>query len=361
VTGQYGGAVSGNVTFLAGSQTLGSASLSRNVASLTTSFAIAGMYSISARYGGDSNTIGSTSARLSEKILAATATTLTSSLNPAFHGQGITFTATVTASSGMPPNGETVTFYNGSTVLATAALSAGVASWTTSSLPAGIYNVTAGYPGDANFGASTSASLRQVVNSTTRSATTTILTSSLNPSLYGQRVTFTARVTTSGPLPPTGTVAFRWTLFGRTYTIGSATLSSGGIATITRSDLNADPYPLVAVYRGDANNLASTSVILNQTVIQTTSRTGLTSSSNPSTLGEPVTFTANVTSPTVVAKGLVTFKLGTLLLGTAQLTNGKAIFTTSTLPAGSDVVRVTYAGDSNITTSSAALTQVVQP
>jgi hypothetical protein len=97
-----------------------------------------------------------------------------------------------------------------------------------------------------------------------RLAPATTLTSSLNPSTYGQKVSFTATVTTSGSLPPTGTVALTWG--GGLYTIGTATLNSSGVATLIKSNLNTDPYPLNAVYKGDANNLGSWSPVLNQLV-----------------------------------------------------------------------------------------------
>ena len=198
VTSQYGGAATGSVTFSSGSQTLGTASLSGNTAVLATSFSSAGTYSISAKYNGDGNNSASTSSTLSQVIIASTTTSLVSSLNPSVVGQAVTFTATVSSSSGVPPNGETITFKNGSSILGTSPLSGGTASLTTSSLAAGIYTITASYPGDANFAASTSPGLRQVVNSTTKSATATTLISSLNPSIYGQSVTWTATVTTSG-------------------------------------------------------------------------------------------------------------------------------------------------------------------
>ncbi|MFL6302499.1 MAG: Ig-like domain-containing protein [Candidatus Sulfotelmatobacter sp.] len=179
--------------------------------------------------------------------------------------------------------------------------------------------------------------------------------------MYGQKVTFTAQVTTSGPVPPTGTVVFMWKYFTTTYTIGTATLNSAGVATLTKSNLNADPFPMIAVYRGDTNNLSSTSPVLNQTVLQTTSAAALTSSVNPSAGGQAITFAAKITSPTVIPSGPVTFKAGTTVLGTAQLSSGKATFTTSTLPAGSTLIKVTYNGNSNIRGSSASVTQTVQP
>lgn len=132
------------------------------------------------------------------------------------------------------------------------------------------------------------------------------------------------------------------------------------MATLTRSNLNADTYPLTAVYLGDANNARSTSPVLNQVVTETTSAATLTSSPNPSTQGQAVTFTPKITSPTVTATGPVTFTAGKTVLGTAQLSSEKAKFTTSTLAVGSTNVTVTYYGDSNIAKSSASVTQRVQ-
>jgi hypothetical protein len=284
-----------------------------------------------------------------------TATTLTSSPNPSRVGQAVTFTAAVSSSAGIPPNGEIITFNNGSAVLGTAPLSGGTTSLVVSSLPVGTFTITARYPGDANFVASTSPGLQQVVNPTGKFATSTSLISSLNPSIYGQKMTWTAAVTTSGSVAPTGTVKFTWS----DYTIGSATLNSSGVATLTRSNLNADPYPLTAVYVGDAANLGSTSPALNQVVVETTSSATLASSPNPSTHGQAVTFTAKITSPTVVAKGPVTFTAGKTVLGTAQLSAGIAKLTISSLAVGSTEVTATYYGDSNISLSSASLTQTV--
>jgi hypothetical protein len=241
-------------------------------------------------------------------------------------------------------------------VLGTGSLAAGVATSTNSSLAAGIYTITATYAGDSTFSSSTSAGLRQVVNSSTKAATSTTLASNLNPSIYGQSVIFTAVVTTSGSLPPTGSVNFIW---GAGYNIGSATLNSSGVATLTKFNLNADSYPLTAVYKGDANNLGSTSTIVNQVVLQAVSTATLTSSPNPSTAGQPVTFTAKITSPTAKPTGPVTFTAGKSVLGTVSLSGGKATLTTSSLATGSTVVTVTYNGDSNIAKSSASVTQTV--
>jgi hypothetical protein len=202
-----------------------------------------------------------------------------------------------------------------------------------------------------------------LLNNTGRCAkkcpTSTVLASSLNPSIYGQKITWTATVTTSSSLPPTGKVNFTWG--GGRYSFGTATLNSSGVATLTKSLESADSYQLTAVYSGDANNLGSTSAALKQVITEATSSATLTSSPNPSTQAQAVTFTTTISSPTVEATGPVTFTAGKTVLGTAQLSGGKAKFTTSTLTVGSTTVTATYRGDSNIAGSSASVTQTVQP
>jgi hypothetical protein len=94
---------------------------------------------------------------------AATTTTLSSSLNPSQSGQSVTFTATVSSSSGPPPDGEIVTFGDGDTLLGTATLSSGTATFMTSTLPAGSNTITAIYGGDQNLSGSSS-TLVQTVN-----------------------------------------------------------------------------------------------------------------------------------------------------------------------------------------------------
>jgi uncharacterized repeat protein (TIGR03803 family) len=210
-----------------------------------------------------------------------------------------------------------------------------------------LYGTT--YYGGAN-------SVGTVFSLSVKSATSTALVSSLNPSIYGQSVTWTAMVTTSGSTAPTGKVNFVW----EGNSIGEATLSASGVASLTKSTLNADTYPLTAVYSGDANNASSKSAILNQVVTETTSAATISSSANPSTQGQAVTFTATIISPTVTATGPVTFTAGKTMLGTAQLSGGKAKFTTSTLAVGATTVKATYYGDSNIAKSSGSVIQTVQ-
>jgi hypothetical protein len=91
--------------------------------------------------------------------------------------------------------------------------------------------------------------------------TTTNLSSSLNPSIHGHAVTFTATITSIGPHPPTGKVKF----WDGTVGIGSATLS-GSVATLTKLNLAVGTHPITAQYLGDADSAKSTSSVLNQVV-----------------------------------------------------------------------------------------------
>jgi hypothetical protein len=351
ITPQYGGKASGTVTFKDGSTPLGSGAVSGNVASLTTSGLAIGTHPITAVYSGDSNFMGSTSNTLSQIVTRATTTTsLASSMNPSVSGKSVTFTAVVSSPAGTPTG--KVKYLNGTTLLATLTLTSGSAKYTTSKLPPGANSITAVYGGDSNNNSSTSSPVNQFV----LAATTTTLTSSPNPSAHGQGVVFTATVGSSIGFPSDGeTVTFK----KGTTVLGTGTLN-GGSAGFTTSALKVGPNSITAVYGGDSNFAGSTSKAVSQVVNKATTTTTLSSSLNPSNVGQSVTFTANVKpqfSGTVT--GSVTFYDGATALKTVALSGGVAKFTTSTLSSGSHNITATYNGSTNFTGSSASLTQTV--
>jgi uncharacterized repeat protein (TIGR03803 family) len=96
---------------------------------------------------------------------AETEISVTSSLNPSTSGQPVTFTAAVTTTTGVPNNGEVVTFSHGKTILGTGILSGGSATFTTSALAVGSATITAAYPGDTHH-AGSSGAVKQVVKKT---------------------------------------------------------------------------------------------------------------------------------------------------------------------------------------------------
>ena len=236
---------------------LGTASLVNGSATFAFSTLGVGSHKMTAVYGGDATSTGSTSAAITQSVVAktATATTVSSSLNPSFVGQPVTFTATVSPSGATG----TVTFKAGQTVLGTGSLSSGTVTYTTSSLPAGSFNIVAIYGGDAQFSKSTSVSLTQTVK---KASTTTGLNSAPNPSGAGQVVTFTAKVTSSTGVTPNGIVSFN----EAGTTRGTGTLDGSGTATFSVSTLSKGRHNIKAVYAVNATFSGSTSAIVTQVV-----------------------------------------------------------------------------------------------
>ena len=341
----------GTITFLNGSTQLGTGTLNASgVATLSTTSLAPGTYSLTVQYGGDSNFLSSTSAGVSVTVNSqATTTSLTASPNPLPTGQTLTLTATVQGTGSTTPGG-TVSFMNGSTLLGTATLnSSGVATLTTSSLATGTFSLTAQYAGNANFLSSTSAGVSVTVSS---QATTTSLTASPNPVGNGQTLTLTADVQGTGSTTPGGTVSF---LSGSTL-LGTATLNSSGVATLTTTSLAAGTYSLTAQYAGNANFLASTSAAVSVTVSGQATTTSLTASPNPVATGQTLTLTATVqgTSSTVPG-GAVSFMNGSTLLGTATLNpSGVATLTTTSLATGTYSLTAQYSGNANFLASTSA-------
>jgi hypothetical protein len=369
-------------------------------------------------------------------VTAPTTTTLATSTTSAQYGDPITLTATVA------PNGATgtVLFMQGTNVLGTGTVSGGVATLTTTTLPAGAYTITSSYQGDTNYGASTSgpitltigrrtgpggiAALTVTVGDASRSygqgnpafrytvtgalvngdtyttavtgvpvysttgtptspagtypisvagltssnyviafvnGTLTVakatlgqngvanitLTSSVNPSVLGNAVIFTATV----PAPATGTVVFS---DGNTV-LGTGTIASG-IATLTTSSLAVGTHQVTAVYSGDVNYNAGATATMTEAVtisVGTTTVPVVAIGPTTPTAGQPVTLTATVpTTGTTVPTGTVTFYYNGNPIGTGTLNaSGVATLTTSTLPVGTGTITVGYSGDSNYASS----------
>ena len=155
------------VTFIDGKTTLGTGTLSGGTATFTISTLTPTNNNMKAQYPGDSNFAGSTSKVLDQVVdLASTTTTLASSQNPSNVGQPVTFTATVTPEYGGTVTGSVV-FYNAGSKIGQGAISGGMASYTTSKLPAGSDEITATYNGSTDYSSSTSSPLDQIVGSGT--------------------------------------------------------------------------------------------------------------------------------------------------------------------------------------------------
>lgn len=242
----------GNVAFTDGGSTLGAAAVAADGTATLAIVLAPGPHSITATYGGDSNTAGSASAPLPlSVVLATTSVALTTNSSPAYVLSNIVFTATVSGNGGAPTGA--VSFIVDGTTAASAAVNGGVAMFSDSALAVGTHTITAVYAGDSNDSGSSSAPLSQAVQPI---PTTTGLGQATVSSAKSQAVLVATVLAASGPAP-TGTVNFA----NGTATLGSAPLDASGVATLV-PDLKAGAYSIVATYSGDSTHAPSTSAEL---------------------------------------------------------------------------------------------------
>ena len=256
----------------------------------------------------------------------------------------MTFTATVKTGNNVVKDGS-ITFKEGTTVLSgpTAVDANGRVSFSTSSLSGGSHTITAVYSS-----LTYSPSSGQVTQTVNQAATTTSVTSSKNPSTYGDSVSFTASIS---PSAATGTVQFNidGNNFALPVTVVNGSATSGSISSLTAGNHN-----VTAVYSGDNNFVGSTGTLSGgQTVNRATltvkaedksktygdaaapftiSYTGFVNGENASALGGTLNMSTNATasspvgSYTITAGGLtssnyaITFVNGTLTVTKAVLT-----------------------------------------
>ena len=327
---------------------------------------------------------------------ANTTTVLVDTPNPSTPGQVVTLVATVSVNAPGVASvlGNTVSILNGSSALTAACTgmtvvnNAGVfqATCTYAFPTAGPYNLSAVYSDASGKTAGSTGILVQSVGKPVPVVSS--ITSSANPSAYGQAVTFTAILTTPAGAPlPTGTLQFNdgsntigpvqtilsSTATTVTYTLtvpsGSIPVLTGGTHAISVSYIpGADPN-----YNPTNSVTQNPAVVLQQTVNRANSSTSaITVTANPSTIvfGEAVTFAVTVTpntsgTNTGVPTGNVQFydagnPIGTpqplLLVGTAQVATlsgytGLAVGPHSQVTAG-------YLGDQNFSPSTSPNTAV---
>ena len=190
-------------------------------------------------------------------------------------------------------------------------------------------------------------------------ATAVTLTSSENPTAFGEQLILTATVIpNSGTAVPDGSVSFE----DADTTLGTVGVGAAGQATLVVTGLAVGTHTLVADYSGSAAFGASASAALEQDVTVQGTTTVLLPTVDPATYGQTLLFVVSVApvAGTGVPTGTVTVLDGTSPVGSATLAGGTAAVVTTTLDAGPHSLTAAYAGDGNFSpsTSSAVVEQI---
>jgi hypothetical protein len=301
--------IAGSVTWSSntGCGTTAATSGNPGVATCTASTLPVSTNTITATYSGDSNHHGSSGTLSGGQVVNQAGTSINvTSVSPSGEAYGQDVTVTITAvlswggSATMPTAANVSIGGNGPSSYGTtscAAPSGNTITCTNTYTPTsadtpGYYTETAAFSGDSNYASSSSS---QTDNFTVNSATsTTTVTSNLNPSTYGQSVTFTATI--NGEYGDLKHLARRGlakqqniggTVMWSSNTGCGTTPVSGnpGIATCTTPSLQGGNDTIVATYSGDSNHNGSAGSLSGGQVV------------NPAT--QTITFTTNAPSSAV--------------------------------------------------------------
>ena len=348
--GSLGAALTGNVTVSDGSANC-TAAVGAGTCNITST--TAGAKNIVATYAGDLNYLGGASANAPHAVNKAdtTATINSDSPDPSVVGQSYAVGASVAINApgaGTPTGSISVSDGTGATCTITLPATSCNLTGTT----AGAKTLTATYNGDANYNASpTSSGAPHTVN---KADTTAAVTGdSPDPSTPGQvvTVTYSVSVTSPGAGAPTGNVL-----------VSDGVDSCTGTVAVAQCDITLNTVgnrTLTATYQGDADfNASPTSTGAPHTVSKINTTTSVTSSKNPSSVGDSVTFTATVmpASGATVPTGTVQFKdNGNNIGAPVTLVNGVASVQTNALTAGTHTITADYSGDTTFNTSSGTL------
>jgi MBG domain (YGX type)/Bacterial Ig-like domain (group 3)/FG-GAP-like repeat len=395
----------GTVTFYSDGTSIGTGSVSSNVASSVTSALAVGTHTLTAQYAGSSSYNGSTSSAITQIVLKATpSVTVACSPNPTTFGSSAT---TCTGQTNAGATGLMSITYNG-TAWGSGNVN-GSGAFSVSGLggsPAGSYTIAATYAGDGNYNGG-SGSTTYTINKATPTVTwATPAAISYGTALSATQLNATASVPGAFVYSPVAgtvltagshTLAVTFTPTDTTdYTTASATVNltvNQAVLTVTANNASkvygtANPA-FTPIYSGFVNgdtsavltgspSLTTTATAASPvgsytitaaagtlsaanysfnfvngtlTITKATSVLSVSSSLNPSVFGNSVTFTLTVgkSGSGVVPTGTVTLTEGgtTLLPATALNGSGQATYTTSTLPAGVNTLKLTYSGDTN--------------
>lgn len=278
---------------------------------------------------------GSLSGSTSNTLNVTTSTTLTpTALTLAAASANVSAKSTDVLTLNVVPQAATgtVVISDGMAVIATVTLSSGQATYTVPALVTGTHKFTATYSGDTHYASSAS----NVVNVT---VTPIITTTTATPS--SGSIAFGANVTLTGGLTPTGATG-TFTFMEGGIALGTVNITSPAFV-ISAPSVGTHNYTVV--YSGDAFYATSTSAPATVTVTagKIATSISLTASATTVVAGASVNLTASITGAT---SGSIVFLDGSTTIATIAISGGQALFTPTSLTAGTHVYSASFAGDS---------------
>jgi hypothetical protein len=150
-----------------------------------------------------------------------------------------------------------------------------------------------------------------------------------------------------------------WSITSGTLPVGLSLNSSTGVISGTPTTAGTSSFTIQVTDSLGGTGSGNLSITINAAPSITTTTTTVTSSENPSTYGNSVTFTATVSATSGTPTGTVYFTDGTTTLGRATLSSGQPTYTTSTLSVGTHSITAVYTGNAIFAASTSYLTQTV--
>ncbi len=359
----------GTISLVEGTTTLASVDVGQVAPSSSGTYALTvagglslGSHNVKVVYSGDSTYNSFTYGPYTHNVVSSlsTYTYLNNAPSSVLSGQTVNYSAYVYA-AGEPSlvNTGTITFRDGTTVLATVPVDAsGRATYSTSALALGSHTISVTYDGSSAYKTSTSSNYTTTVSNTTLS-----MGSWYSTGLVNQPATWTVQLNGSliNNTPRTGTLS----LVDGSTTITSIDItqvspnSSGYYSLSVAGGLSLGSHAIKIVYSGDANYSSISTGTYSHTVVATANTyVYLQSYAGSITAGQMANYTAYVYPsgvPSSVTSGTITFRDGTTVLATVPVdATGRATYSTSALALGSHTISVTYDGSSAYKTSTSS-------
>jgi len=286
-------------------------------------------------------------------------------VSPGNATSGTAVSVVVSAHTGVPPvpaTGYTGTVHftssDSTAVLpADSMLTNGTGTFSVTFNTAGFQSLTA--TDTANSQISGTSVLVNVANASASPTVTTVVAGT-NPSSFAQNVTYTAIVTQSGSPVNVGSVTFTADGLGASP---NTSVDATGHAQATFSLPSGGPHTIFANFSGSGTAVpASSSGPLAVTVNPAPTTVAVNSTLTPSTFGQRISLTAQLTTPFFngVDGGFVTFLDGGAPIAVVRALATSASFDDTSLGAGTHTITASYSGDANFSSAtSAPFTQIV--